>query len=245
MIRHPSPNHDARPARVAIDMLVLHYTGMPTGGEALQALCDTRRKVSAHYLVEEDGRVFALVDEVRRAWHAGEACWRGRRDVNARSIGIEIVNPGHEWGYRDFPPAQMRALIALARDVVARHAIPPRHVLAHSDVAPRRKQDPGERFDWRALAAAGVGLWAGESVAAAGAGSEKKGRGGEGDFLHLRRDLFRFGYEVKRSGGALDEELAIVLRAFQRHFRPWRVDGIADAQTRAILERLLVLAEED
>ena len=224
-------------------MLVLHYTGMASGDEALQTLCDPRRKVSAHYLIEEDGRIFALVDEKRRAWHAGEACWRGARDINARSIGIELVNPGHEWGYRDFPAAQMQALTTLAQDILARHPIPPRHVLAHSDVAPRRKQDPGERFDWSSLAAAGIGLW---PQPEAGHESAGQGRAGEwaGDIPALRRDLHRFGYDVQQQGEQPDPDLAAVLRAMQRHFRPWRIDGVADQQTRAILCRLLALAGE-
>ena len=236
MIQHPSANHDARPPRTAIDMLVLHYTGMATADEALQALCDPRRKVSAHYLIEEDGRILALVDETRRAWHAGESCWRGARDINARSIGIELVNPGHEWGYRDFPVPQMQALIALAQEILTRHPIPPRHVLGHSDVAPRRKQDPGERFDWQALAAAGIGLWPGDR--------QEKPQG-KADIATLRRDLHRFGYDVKPEGTQADADLAIVLRAMQRHFRPWRIDGAADAESHAILRHLLILVGEN
>ncbi|MGE4529478.1 MAG: N-acetylmuramoyl-L-alanine amidase, partial [Rhodospirillaceae bacterium] len=153
-----SPNHDARPAGAPVDMLVLHYTGMETAAAALARLCDPAAKVSAHYLIDEDGAVHALVAEDRRAWHAGVSAWRGEADVNARSIGIELVNPGHEFGYRDFPARQIDALADLCREILARHPIPPRNVVGHSDVAPRRKTDPGERFPWPALAKLGIGL---------------------------------------------------------------------------------------
>ena len=140
-------------------MLVLHYTGMPSAAAALARLCDPGAKVSAHYLVDEDGTVQALVAEQNRAWHAGVSFWRGATGLNDRSIGIEIVNPGHEFGYRPFPPAQMQAVRELCRGILARWPIPARNVVAHSDIAPNRKQDPGELFDWRGLAAAGIGLW--------------------------------------------------------------------------------------
>ena len=155
MIERPSPNHDPRPPDVAVDMLVLHYTGMADARSALDRLCDPAAKVSAHYLVDEDGAVHRLVDETRRAWHAGRAVWRGCADVNGASIGVELVNPGHAFGYRPFPDAQMEAVIALAREIIARHPIPARNVVGHSDVAPARRADPGELFDWARLAAAG------------------------------------------------------------------------------------------
>ena len=157
LIDAPSPNHDARTSPP--DMIVLHYTGMQSGEAALARLRDPEAKVSAHYLIEEDGRVFALVDEARRAWHAGVSFWKGQRDVNAASIGIELVNPGHEWGYRAFPPAQMDALTGLLDAVRSRWEIENNRILGHSDVAPDRKQDPGELFDWAALARDGHGLW--------------------------------------------------------------------------------------
>ena len=153
-----SPNHDERRLGPP-DMLILHYTGMTSAAAALDRLCDPAARVSSHYVVEEDGAVWRLVPEERRAWHAGESGWLGRRDINAHSIGIEIVNPGHEFGYRPFPEPQMRAVEELCRDIVARRAIAPRLVLGHSDVAPHRKQDPGELFDWPRLARAGIGLW--------------------------------------------------------------------------------------
>lgn len=220
--RHPSPNHDARPPGQAVEILLLHYTGMPTGGAALERLCDPAAKVSAHYLIDEDGRIRQLVDEDRRAWHAGLAEWRGRADVNARSIGIELVNPGHEWGYRAFPRPQMASLVALARGILARHPIPPRAVLGHADVAPLRKEDPGELFDWAGLAAAGIGLWPGEAAPAAP------------DEAAARRALAAVGY------GYLDQDFPAVLRAFQRHFRPAAVTGRLDAETAG---RLAALAD--
>jgi N-acetylmuramoyl-L-alanine amidase len=155
----PSPNHDERPAGTPIDMLILHYTGMRTGAAAVARLRDPASRVSCHYVVEEDGAVFRLVAEERRAWHAGVSQWRGHTLLNGRSIGIEIVNPGHEWGYRPFPALQMAAVCDLCLDVLARHPIPARNVVGHSDVAPDRKEDPGELFDWEGLAANGVGLW--------------------------------------------------------------------------------------
>ena len=154
-----SPNQEPRPAGVAIDTLILHYTGMKTAKEALSRLCDPEAKVSAHYLVDEDGAVFLLVPEAKRAWHAGVSSWRGESNINDRSIGIELVNPGHEFGYRAFPEKQMAALIPLLRGILARHPIPQSRVLGHSDVAPGRKTDPGELFEWHRLAESGIGLW--------------------------------------------------------------------------------------
>jgi len=159
MIKRPSPNHNERPTGTAINMLVLHYTGMKSCEAALGRLCDENAQVSAHYLIDEDGTLYHLVDESRRAWHAGVSSWRGITDVNAHSIGIELVNPGHEHGYRDFPEVQMVALIDLCKDVLSRHAIPAQNVVGHSDVAPERKQDPGELFDWQRLASNGIGMW--------------------------------------------------------------------------------------
>jgi N-acetylmuramoyl-L-alanine amidase len=224
IIEHPSPNHDERPGRHAIDLLLLHYTGMPAGEDALERLCDPAARVSAHYLVEEDGRIFQLVSESRRAWHAGIACWHGATDINARSIGIEIVNPGHEFGYRSFPPAQMASVKLLALDILARHPIPAARVLGHSDVAPLRKDDPGELFDWRGLAAAGIGLWP-ETGAPAVLESA------------VGKALARIGY------GYTEEDLAAVIRAFQRHFRPGSITGVADAETRRRLAALLAVID--
>ncbi len=226
----PSPNHGPRRRGGAIDMLVLHYTGMKTAEDALARMCDPGVHVSAHYCVDEDGTVYRLVDEARRAWHAGESSWAGERDVNSRSIGIELVNPGHEFGYRAYPEAQMSALVDLARDVVTRHAIAPARVLGHSDVAPRRKQDPGELFDWARLAGEGIGLWPGEAA--------DGGRVAAGE---LQAMLGRFGYEVPRTG-AFDDGTREIVAAFQRHFRPARFDGEPDAETVGRLGALLAQA---
>jgi N-acetylmuramoyl-L-alanine amidase len=231
-----SPNFDAR--RAPPDMLILHYTGMPSGEAALERLCDPEAKVSAHYLVEEDGRVFALVEEARRAWHAGVSSWRGDSDINARSIGVEIVNPGHEFGYRPFPEVQIAALIDLVGEIRERWTIDDALILGHSDVAPRRKQDPGELFPWRGLAAAGHGLW----VEPPPAPGPPLGLGDEGlGVVVLRGGLARLGYDLATRGG-YDEDLATVVTAFQRHWAPHRCDGVADGATRARLMALAKLA---
>lgn len=217
----PSPNHNDRPAGTPIDMLVFHYTGMETADEAIVRLIDPGAEVSAHYVVEEDGRVFQLVAEDRRAWHAGVAFWRGATDINGRSIGVELINPGHEFGYRAFPEAQIAAVEELAGDIVRRHAIPARNVVGHSDVAPTRKMDPGELFDWSRLARAGIGLWPEEA-----------------DECPMDNDVVR---------GLLDDigydttDPAAALRAFQRHFRPARVNGRVDFETVRLLKGLVDL----
>ncbi len=238
MIEHPSPSHDARPAGAVVDMLVLHYTGMTDAAAALTRMCDTHARVSAHYMVDEEGGVYRLVAEERRAWHAGVSFWRGRDDVNAASIGVEIVNPGHEFGYRPYPEPQMAAVEALCRDIVSRHPVPARHVLGHSDVAPGRKSDPGELFDWARLAAAGVGLWPGERPVAGEMGL-RLGRGDAGRAVsEVQQALAEFGYGVPRHG-AYDEATSEVVAAFQRHFRPGRIDGVTDPETAQLLFRVL------
>jgi N-acetylmuramoyl-L-alanine amidase len=213
----PSPNCDDRPGGAAsVDMLILHYTGMQSAREAIDRLRDPAAKVSSHYVVDEDGMVFRLVPEHLRAYHAGLSYWRGRRALNDVSVGIEIVNPGHEWGYRPFPAAQMAAVETLCLEILSRHAIPAAHVVGHSDVAPTRKQDPGELFPWQALAAAGIGLWpdADEPTPPA--------------LDAARASLAAIGYEVPA-----DEALATSLRAFQRHWLPHQVTGEADRATLA------------
>ncbi len=210
-----SPNHDARPADEPIDILVLHYTGMQSAEAAIARLCDPASRVSAHYVVDEDGTVWRLVPEARRAWHAGISFWRGHHGLNGRSVGVEIVNPGHEWGYRPFPAVQMAAVRDLCAGIIARHEVPPPNVVAHSDIAPDRKQDPGELFDWPGLAAAGIGLWPDFPPAAAD---------GPVDEAALRADLTTIGYTPAA-------ELATLLRAFQRRWRPARVTGVPDAET--------------
>ncbi|MBV9510721.1 MAG: N-acetylmuramoyl-L-alanine amidase [Caulobacteraceae bacterium] len=216
-------------------MIVLHYTGMESGEAALGRLRDPEAKVSAHYLVEEDGRIFALAAEARRAWHAGRSFWKGERDINAVSIGVELVNPGHEWGYRPFPQVQIDALIALLTEVRSRWSIPDARILGHSDVAPDRKQDPGELFPWQALAEAGHGLWV-EPPASPGA---PLGPGDEGTGVFaLQAGFTRLGYDCAPSG-RYDEATAVIVTAFQRHWRPERTDGVADGETRARLVHLL------
>lgn len=215
MLTHPSPNRDGRPAGAAVDMLVIHYTGMASAAAALARLTDPASRVSAHYLVLEDGAVLSLVAEAERAWHAGVSAWAGRSGLNDCSIGIELANPGHEWGYRPFPEAQTAALAGLARGILGRWPIPPARVVAHADIAPNRKEDPGELFDWAGLAARGVGLWSGEVVPAAV------------DPLRAREGLARIGYSLDAPGVTFVQ----VVTAFQRRFRPRRVDGALDAET--------------
>ncbi len=212
---HPSPNRNARPAGARPELLVLHYTGMPTAQAALERLCDPAAEVSAHYLVDEDGTTVALVPEELRAWHAGQSWWRGRAGLNDVSVGIELVNPGHEWGYRPFPPAQTGALVALARGVMDRWSIPAWGVVAHSDIAPDRKEDPGELLDWRGLAAEGVGVW--------------PEPGGEipPDEADARTMLAKIGYPLEPQGVTIGQALT----AFQRRFRPQLVDGGLDPGT--------------
>ncbi|KAA5613726.1 N-acetylmuramoyl-L-alanine amidase [Rhodovastum atsumiense] len=230
----PSPNHDERPADTPVDMLILHYTGMQSAQEAIDRLRDPEARVSSHYVVEEDGTIWRLVPEERRAWHAGISYWRGHRVLNGRSVGIEIVNPGHAFGYRDFPAPQMRAVSRLCREILGRHAVPARNVVAHSDVAPDRKEDPGERFDWAGLAREGIGLWP-EGVPDLGTDGALADAQ---DLRAVRAALARIGYEVAAEG-PFDPALATVLRAFQRHWRPEAVTGQADAGTQA---RLLAVA---
>jgi N-acetylmuramoyl-L-alanine amidase len=213
-----------------IDTLILHYTGMQSGQAAIDRLRDPAARVSSHYVVDEAGAVLRLVSEERRAWHAGVSYWRGHSELNGRSIGIEIVNPGHEWGYRDFPALQMAAVCDLCLAILSRHAIPARNVVAHSDVAPDRKEDPGEKFDWRGLAQNGVGLWP-EDVADLGTAGAVRDAAALRD---VRAALGEIGYRVAAEG-AFDPALSAVLGAFQRHWRPEAITGRADGGTIARL----------
>ncbi len=215
----PSPNIDERPTPV--DMLILHYTGMQSAEAAIARLRDPEARVSSHYVVDEAGEVFRLVPEHLRAWHAGISYWRGRRVLNDGSIGIEIVNPGHEWGYRPFPDVQMKAVSALCLDILGRHAIPARNVIGHSDVAPNRKQDPGELFPWQALASSGIGLW-------------PDGASAEGD---LARSLSEIGYEAEPTGSVTLD----IITAFQRHWHPERVGLAPDQETLRRAARLAAM----
>lgn len=232
----PSPNHGERANGRRPDILLLHYTGMPDAGEALQRLCNAAAEVSAHYFVFEDGRVLQLVPEARRAWHAGRSHWAGDSDVNSASIGIEIANPGHEGGLPPYPEAQIEAVTALCRDIVARRSIPAERVLAHSDVAPARKEDPGELFPWQRLHGAGVGHWVEPAPIRDGRFLAQGDRGQPVEALQGMLALYGYGIAIT---GLFDEETESVVRAFQRHFRQERVDGVADASTVTTLRDLI------
>jgi N-acetylmuramoyl-L-alanine amidase len=230
---HASPNHGPRARRVSL--LILHYTGLPTTQAALDALTSPANEVSAHYLVDEDGGVLQLVPEARRAWHAGRSFWRGETDVNSASIGVEISHPGY-LDPRPYGDAQIASVIALAQDICARCGISAEGVLAHSDVAIARKADPGEFFPWEKLAREGVGRWVEPAPICPGDGLRI---GDEGAAVReLQRKLARYGYEIEVDG-RFGERTAYAVTAFQRHFRPQRVDGEADFSTRATLDALL------
>ena len=216
IIDTPSPNQNDR--ALPLTMLVLHYTGMQSGQAALDRLRDPAAKVSAHYVLEEDGRVFKLVEEERRAWHAGDSYWRNITDINSASIGIEIVNGGHDFGLPAFPEAQMQTLIPLCQGILARHNIAPHNIVGHSDIAPGRKQDPGERFDWQRLANQGIGLWPTPSMAPI-----------EESFFD---DLAHIGYGLDLANKT------DLITAFQRRYCPQNLSGKADAQTRALAHAL-------
>ncbi len=233
-IHTPSPNHDKR--NLPVTLLVLHYTGMENGKVALERMRDPSAKVAAHYMVEEDGRIFKLVEENRRAWHAGVSSWGGITDINSASIGIEIVNGGHDYGLPDFPDTQIQAVIKLSRDIMARNSITDFGVVAHSDIAPGRKQDPGEKFPWAKLADANVGIWpevkTKDKRVLVGANASKK-------HIHsVQSALGYLGYGIKVNG-ILDNATKTVLQAFQRRYRPEKVDGIIDVQTTALLTLLV------
>lgn len=235
----PSPNHDRRRGGRRPDMLILHYTGMASAAAALERLCDPESGVSSHYVVLEDGRILQLVAEARRAWHAGAGSWAGEHDINSCSIGIEIAHPGHAGGLPPYPEAQIAAMIALSRDIVDRWEIAPERVLGHSDTAPARKEDPGELFPWDRFAAAGIGHWVAPDPAGPPEASDALGPGATGPEIEaLLAALAAYGYGID-PGAAYDDATATTVTAFQRHFRPERVDGIADASTIATLRRLI------
>jgi N-acetylmuramoyl-L-alanine amidase len=233
----PSPNHGEREAGRRPDMIVLHYTGMPDAEAALERLCTPGTEVSAHYVVFEDGRIAQLVQESRRAWHAGKSFWAGETDINSCSIGIEIANPGHEYGYPDFPKRQIAAVTALCRSIQTRNTVLPVRVLAHSDIAPARKQDPGEKFPWRTLYDSGVGHLV--KPARISEGGALLALGDRGDGVAAMQDsLGKYGYGVAVTG-TYDSATHDAVAAFQRHFRPERIDGISDESTRTTLQELL------
>ena len=234
----PSPNHDERRANRAPNMILLHYTGMQSGDAALARLCAADSKVSSHYVVFEDGRIVQCVPEGLRAWHAGVSSWSGDTDINSCSIGIEIVNPGHEFGYPKFPLRQIAAVISLCRSILTRRGpINSNRILAHSDVAPGRKQDPGEKFPWELLSESGVGHWVRPAPLHLDGVSLKPGEHGD-QVKRLQRVLRGYGYGIEETGN-YDEPMREVIAAFQRHFRQARVDGVADASTLLTLRALV------
>ncbi len=233
----PAANVEPRRDCDRPSLLILHYTGMSSAAKAIDWLARPESRVSCHYVVDEVGRVTQMAPERLRAWHAGESCWRGATDVNSRSIGVEIQNPGHEHGYPPFSAAQMRGVIALCKDIVDRNAISADGVLAHSDVAPERKIDPGEKFSWALLARSGVGHWVRPAPLRAGDAPLPLGSRHE-RVRSVQRALADYGYDAPQTG-ELDQKTHKVLRAFQLHFRPRRVDGLLDISTEQTLERLL------
>lgn len=236
-----SPNFGPRREGARPEIIVLHYTGMETGEAAESWLCHPSSEVSSHYLVHEDGRIIQMVRESDRAWHAGKSSWRGETDVNSSSVGIEIANPGHALGYHDFSDAQIEAVIGLCQGIAGRHRIKSENVLAHSDVAPGRKIDPGEKFPWKHLASAGVGHF----IEAAPIGSGRLlSAGDRGEPVEtLQSMLALYGYAVEING-IFDSQTKIVVEAFQRHFRTERIDGVADNSTVETLHRLLSALRE-
>jgi N-acetylmuramoyl-L-alanine amidase len=232
----PSPHFDDRPDMAVTDMLILHYTGMKDLDSALDRLCDAASKVSSHYVVDEAGHIYSLVDESKRAWHAGASFWNGRTDINSCSIGIEIVNPGHEHGYREFPDVQIKAVIALCSDICTRHIIPSAHFLAHSDVAPSRKQDPGEKFPWNVLHAHGLGHWVPPAPLGGGRFFQSGDEGQPVEALQAMLALYGYGLDITGKFDAITHDVVV---AFQRHFRQARVDGVADESTIITLRNIL------
>lgn len=227
----PAANFEPRRNGLAVDMLILHYTGMANAAAARDQLCSPGSGVSCHYLIDGQGFITQMVDEEMRAWHAGASLWNGESDSNSRSIGIEIHNPGHALGYTDFPPQQMRAVVALCRDIVSRRAITPCQVLAHSDVAPGRKIDPGEKFDWRMLYEEGVGHWVPPADA-------DPAHLTPDEITELQRLLLNYGYGIAVTG-VEDALTRRVLDAFRRHFRQSEISGPADRATLATVQRLV------
>ncbi|HHI88691.1 MAG TPA: N-acetylmuramoyl-L-alanine amidase [Hellea balneolensis] len=226
IIEAPSPNFDER--ALAISMLVLHYTGMKDGPAALSHMQSKAAKVAAHYMVEEDGRIFRLVGEDKRAWHAGVSHWRGVTDVNSASIGIEIVNGGHDFGLPEYPERQIEAVIALSRDIKKRHNISDFNIVAHSDIAPERKQDPGEKFPWAQLADADIGIW--PQLKRADRRPLVDAQSSPEQIRTLQKALAWYGYGIKPTG-QLDEQTRTVITAFQRRYRPEKIDGYFDVET--------------
>ena len=224
MLKFLSPNFNNRPDGIAIDTLIFHYTGMISANEALKRMCSPQAKVSAHYMIDEHGQIFQLVPEEKRAWHAGLAYWRGKKNINDRSIGIELENPGHDINYKPFPEKQILSLIQLAKEIIQRYHIPARNIVGHSDVAPTRKKDPGELFNWSLLASNGIGLW--PEIKAIN-------NNDTGNLSDFENNLKLYGYDTSN--------LVASTIAFQRHFLPNDCSGKIDLQTFLILKKLIEL----
>lgn len=238
----PSPNIESRFNNLLPNLLILHYTGLESFSRSLEILSRPDCKVSCHYVVDVDGRIVQMVSEAMRAWHAGVSCWKGETDINSLSIGIEIQNPGHSLGYPDFPFEQMNSVIALCKDIMARHSIKPHNVLAHSDIAPSRKIDPGEKFDWQRLAGEGIGLWVSPAPI-----DIVDDTGGSlfydpENVNEVRFLLSQMGYCIQPTG-PFNEELGFVLRAFQLHFRQDLINSRPDLSTLLTLRKLVEAQE--
>jgi N-acetylmuramoyl-L-alanine amidase len=236
VVDHPSPNFNTRNGEV--NMIIAHYTGMKSAKAALSRLCDPTAEVSAHYMIDDDGKIYRLVANEKRAWHAGRSHWAGQEDINSCSLGIELVNPGHEFGYREFPETQIASFMDLCRELAMVYRVPRYRILCHSDIAPNRKQDPGELFPWQRLYGGGIGFWPSADFK-----PKKTGRryrvGNDGSEIRAIRDNFRkFGYQLADID-QFDEALTMVVIAFQRHWRQQNCDGIVDPETYAILLHLL------
>jgi len=236
IIKTPSPNFDNR--TLPVSLLVLHYTGMESGAAALERLCDPEAKVSAHYMVGEDGNVTQLVDEHKRAWHAGVSEWQGERDINSASIGIEIVNGGHDYPDAQgalplFPEVQIDIVIALSHSIIAQYG--PLTLLGHSDIAPDRKKDPGEHFPWVKLAAAGLGYWP-QNITHDRRILFEPGARDRGISI-IQRGLAHIGYSA-RITGVFDGKTQHIIQALQRRYRPDQIDGMIDVQTMEIVKAL-------
>lgn len=234
----PSPNFDSRPKDVLINLLVLHYTGMKTAEDALNHMCNPDSKVSAHYMIYEDGKIVQLVPEEKRAWHAGISCWHGRASLNDTSIGIEIVNPGHEFGYRPFTEEQMKSVIELSKDIISRNNIIPNNVVGHSDIAPTRKEDPGELFNWPLLAKEGIGLWPKKKIiwspqtVICAPGDESK------EVLIMQKSLRKYGYYIRTDGtfGSITER---IVKSYKRHFVPEHLNVVWDKLSQYRIDNLI------
>ncbi len=237
LTKAPSPNYDQR--TLPLSLIVLHYTGMEDGPSALSRMRDPEAKVSAHYMLEENGEIYQLVDEDCRAWHAGVAHWAGIDNVNSASIGIEIVNGGHDYGLPDFPDVQINAVIALCKDIMTRHNLKAHQVVAHSDIAPGRKTDPGEKFPWAGLAAAGIGCWP-ENIAQDRRILFEAGARDRGISI-AQSGLAHIGYGAQITG-VLDAHTGAIITALQRRYRPDHIDGIIDMQTMSIITQLVDMA---